>query len=208
MGKFGSSLSNGVRLDQYYPTTHAVDPYHLARKATFGDYIPPSTSVIMEHGLHHETAISTSLIAVTPSRSTASTGSIRRMSMHLKRPGSCRRSPATILSSSPDRWRLPNLGGLDPRAHASDVDRWGGSEIRKQTEFLILNKLKVALEAAGSSLTQAVKAQVYVKIRLASFPILSMFGTHTSMKSLARSRSCRRRLSARSAASSRSISLG
>jgi hypothetical protein len=39
--EFGSDLGNGVRLDQYYPSPAAVDPYHLARNVEFGDYIPP-----------------------------------------------------------------------------------------------------------------------------------------------------------------------
>src|SRR5207249_11143616 len=39
-----SDLTHGVRLDQFYPTPAAVDPYHLARRAAFGDYIPPSRS--------------------------------------------------------------------------------------------------------------------------------------------------------------------
>jgi hypothetical protein len=64
--EFGSDLGNGVRLDQYYPTPAAVDPYHLARHAEFGDYIPPSTSVVMEGCFAAETNISSSLIAVMP----------------------------------------------------------------------------------------------------------------------------------------------
>src|SRR5438132_2600020 len=63
----GSDLAHGVRLDQFYPTPAAVDPYHLARRAEFGDYIPPSTSVIMERCFSAETGISASLIAVMPS---------------------------------------------------------------------------------------------------------------------------------------------
>jgi enamine deaminase RidA (YjgF/YER057c/UK114 family) len=39
---------------------------------------------------------------------------------------------------------------------------WAGIEIRKQTEFLILEKLRPALEAAGSSLEQSLKAQIYL----------------------------------------------
>jgi hypothetical protein len=65
--EFGSDLAHGVRLDQFYPTPAAVDPYHLARRAAFGDYIPPSTSVIMEQCFGAESGISTSLIAVAPS---------------------------------------------------------------------------------------------------------------------------------------------
>ena len=64
--EFGTDLGNGVRLDQYYPTPAAVDPYHLARHAEFGDYIPSSTSVVMERCFAAETNISTSLIAVMP----------------------------------------------------------------------------------------------------------------------------------------------
>ena len=52
--------------------------------------------------------------------------------------------------------------GLDPRAHVPDHSAWAGSEIRKQTEFLILEKLKPALETAGSSLQQSLKAQIYL----------------------------------------------
>src|SRR5215813_14550575 len=64
--EFGSDLGHGVRLDQFYPTPAAVDPYHLARHAEFGDYIPPSTSVVMERCFAADTNISASLIAVMP----------------------------------------------------------------------------------------------------------------------------------------------
>src|SRR5438094_5299911 len=62
--EFGSDLSHAVRLDRFYPNPEAVAAYHLARHATFGDYIPPSTSVVMERCFAGETTISTSLIAV------------------------------------------------------------------------------------------------------------------------------------------------
>src|SRR5207248_8240948 len=39
---------------------------------------------------------------------------------------------------------------------------WAGTQIRKQTEFLIRHKLKPALEAAGSSLERSLKAQIYL----------------------------------------------
>jgi len=53
--------------------------------------------------------------------------------------------------------------GLDPRAHVPDHSLWAGTEIRKQTEFIIQERLKPALEAAGSSLERSVKAQVYIR---------------------------------------------
>jgi enamine deaminase RidA (YjgF/YER057c/UK114 family) len=52
--------------------------------------------------------------------------------------------------------------GLDPRVIVPDHAAWTGIPIRQQTEFLIVEKLKPALEAAGSSLEQSVKAQIYL----------------------------------------------
>ena len=160
--EFGSDLSHAVRLDQYYPNPQAVAAYHLARHAAFGDYIPPSTSVVMERCFAAETTISTSLIAVTSDAG-----------HHIRKihpPG---------VASAPTSGFVPavvcddfvfvagqmahNPGqGLDPRAHVPEHSAWAGIEIRKQTEFLIEHKLKPALEAAGSSLERSVKAQVYL----------------------------------------------
>jgi len=53
-------------------------------------------------------------------------------------------------------------GNPDPRAHVAGHSRWGGYEIRRQTEYLIREKFIPALAAAGSSLGNAVKAQVYL----------------------------------------------
>ena len=52
--------------------------------------------------------------------------------------------------------------GLDPRVIVPEHAAWAGIPIRRQTEFLIVEKLKPALEAAGSSLEQSVKAQIYL----------------------------------------------
>ena len=52
--------------------------------------------------------------------------------------------------------------GLDPRVIVPEHSAWAGVPIRKQTEFLILEKLKPALEAAGSSLERSLKAQIYL----------------------------------------------
>ena len=54
-------------------------------------------------------------------------------------------------------------GNPDPRAHVPPHSLWGGYEIRRQTEYLIREKLGPALQAAGSSPANAVKAQVYLR---------------------------------------------
>jgi enamine deaminase RidA (YjgF/YER057c/UK114 family) len=161
--EFGTSLNHGVRLDQYYPTAAPVDPYHHARRAAFGDYIPPSTSVVMERCFSGATSISTSMIAVMPDEA--------YKIEHVY--------PKTVLSPV---WSgfVPTITcndfvftagfmatevneGLAEKVRIPPHARWGGSEIRKQTEFLIVDKLKPAMEAAGSSLENAVKAQVYLE---------------------------------------------
>src|SRR5438067_4390648 len=66
LGEFGTDLAHSIRLDQYYPNPRAVAAYHLSRHAEFGDYIPPSTSVVMERRFATETTISTAPTAGLP----------------------------------------------------------------------------------------------------------------------------------------------
>ena len=161
--EFGSDLGHGVRLDQFYPTPAAVDPYHLARRAAFGDYIPPSTSVIMESCFGAESGISSSLIAVMPSpeseiRKVYPTGVTASASSGFVPTVVCNDLVFVAGQMASGREH-----GLDPRAHVPDHTLWGGTEIRKQTEFIIQERLKPALAAAGSSLELSVKAQVYIR---------------------------------------------
>ena len=62
----GTDFRHSVRLDQYYPTWKAVDPYHLSRTAAFGNHIPPSTSVVMKGLLGPGLEVDSSLLAVMP----------------------------------------------------------------------------------------------------------------------------------------------
>lgn len=162
LGELGTDLGHAIRLDQYYPDPRAVAAYHLSRHDNFRDYIPPSTSVVMERCFAAGSTISTSLIAVMP------------------KPGyEIRKIHPPGVASAPTSGFVPavvcgdfvfvagqmahNPGtGLDPRAVVPDHAAWAGIPIRRQTEFLIQEKLKPALEAAGSSLERSVKAQIYL----------------------------------------------
>src|SRR5438045_5660945 len=68
LAEFGSDFRHSVRVDQYYPVFEAVRAYQLARHGEFGDYIPPSTSVLMERLFKADSHISMSMIAVTPGK--------------------------------------------------------------------------------------------------------------------------------------------
>lgn len=158
----GTDFSNTVRLDQYYSTWKAVDPYHRARHAAFGEYIPPSTSVVMDELLVGGSDITTSLIAVMPGRNLDA----RRVDApKVAAPVWSGFVPAAIAGDfvfvAGQMARGPD--GPDPRAHVPQHSRWGGYEARKQAEYVIDQRLVPALEAAGSSLKHALKAQAYVR---------------------------------------------
>jgi enamine deaminase RidA (YjgF/YER057c/UK114 family) len=162
LGEFGSDLAHSVRLDQYYPNPKAVAAYHLSRHAEFHDYIPPSTSVVMERCFAAPATISTSLIAVMPEAGYE----IRKV--HPPGVASAPTSgfvPAVVCDEfvfvAGQMAHDPGTG-LDPRVVVPEYSAWAGTPIRKQTEFLILEKLRPALEAAGSSLERSLKAQIYL----------------------------------------------
>ena len=163
LAQAGTSFANTVRLDQYYPTWKAVDPYHLARRAAFGDYIPPSTSVIMEELLTAQADISASLLAVVPGNGREPK---RVATPQVTAPVWSGFVPAVTSGDFvfiAGQMARGADGNTDPRAHVPAHSRWGGYEIRRQTEYLIREKFVPALTAAGSSLANAVKAQVYLR---------------------------------------------
>ena len=163
LGRAGTGFANTVRLDQYYPTWKAVDPYHLARRAAFGDYIPPSTSVIMEELLIAGADITASLLAVVPGGGREPK---RVAAPQVTAPAWSGFVPAVKsgdLVFIAGQMARGADGNPDPRAHVASHSLWGGYEIRRQTEYLIREKFVPALQAAGSSLANAVKAQVYLR---------------------------------------------
>lgn len=163
LGQAGTSFGNTVRLDQYYPTWKAVDPYHLARRAAFGDYIPPSTSVIMEELLTTGADITTSVLAVLPGEGRDPK---RVPTPQVTAPVWSGFVPAVTSGDFvfiAGQMARGADGNADPRAHVPPHSLWGGYEIRRQTDYLIREKLIPALTAAGSSLANTVKAQVYLR---------------------------------------------
>jgi len=61
--------------------------------------------------------------------------------------------------------QMPNnddMTGIAKPAYRPPNAVWNGTDIRLQTEFLITSRLKPALEAGGSSLENAIKAQCYL----------------------------------------------
>ena len=132
----GGNLRHIVRVDQYYPRAECVNPYQRARKALLGDYVPPSTSVLMEELLVQGANMNVSMLAVLP--------------------GDGREPKPARAEGVP----VPQHSGFI--ASLVSGDYVFVADIRLQTEFLITDRLKPGLEAGGSSIKNAIKAQVYL----------------------------------------------
>jgi enamine deaminase RidA (YjgF/YER057c/UK114 family) len=158
----GGDLRHIMRVDQYYPRAECVNPYQRARKALLKEYVPPSTSVLMEELLVDGANMNVSLLAVLPGEG--------------REPQAARPEGVPVPQHSGFiaslvcgdyvfvAGQMPNneeMTGLHPKAYRPPNAVWNGTDIRLQTEFLI-TRLRSGLEAGGSSLENAVKAQVYL----------------------------------------------
>lgn len=159
----GSDLRHIVRVDQYYPTHLAVNPYQRARKALLKDYVPPSTSVLMEELVVSGANMDVSMLAVLPGDG--------------RQPHAARADGVPVPQHSgfiPSlvcgdyvfvAGQMPNneaMTAIVPEAYRAPNALWNGTDIRLQTEFLIKSRLEPGLKAGGSSIENAVKAQVYL----------------------------------------------
>lgn len=175
----GSDFAHAVRLDQYYPTALAVDPYHHARRRHFGKTIPPSTSVVMKalpvQGAH----LDVSLMAVVPGHGLEPR---RADPKDVPVPLHSGFVPSMIVGDyvfvAGQMAQDEDVGRIHPKAYRPAEALWNGTDIRLQTEFLITSRLGPALEAGGSSLANAIKAQVYLR-HVSDIPdFLDVWNTH------------------------------
>ncbi|MBI3050801.1 MAG: hypothetical protein HYY76_21125 [Acidobacteria bacterium] len=160
--EFGSNLPNAVRLDQYYTSGAAVSAYHLARFAEFGAYIPPSTSIIMERCFSARANIHTSLIAVVPGPE----WTVEKMTLPGEPISASGYTPAVVVDDFvfvAGNQALQD-GRLAPGVGVPATSRWQGeTSFRRQVHYVIEQRLVPSLQAAGSSLEQSLKAQVYIR---------------------------------------------
>jgi enamine deaminase RidA (YjgF/YER057c/UK114 family) len=163
LAEFGSDFKHSVRVDQYYPLFEAVRAYQLARHGEFGDYIPPSTSVLMERLFNAHSSISMSMLAVVPHKDYEIT---KLYPKEVPVPVGSFFVPAITCSDFVfvAGQMASDENALDPAVRLPSAARnWGGpNAVRRQTEFIIKKRLEPALVAGGSSWAQVLKAQIYV----------------------------------------------
>ena len=163
----GSGLSNIVRTDQYYTGVDVVPSYQGVRRKRLGQNIPPSTSIAMNGLVLPDADMNVQAIAVIPengfqpehlshdtiqSRPTSGYSPALTVGDFVFLPGS------TSMSMADE----PAINGIAAAARMPDGMQWGGQPIKLETDFIIRERLAPSLELAGSSLDDAVKAQVYL----------------------------------------------
>src|SRR5437763_5534949 len=170
LAEFGSDFRHSVRVDQYYPVFEAVRAYQLARHGEFGDYIPPSTSVLMERLFKRDSHISMSLIAVLP-QAGYEIGKLYPKEVPV--PIGSFFVPAITCNDFVfvAGQMASDENALDASVRLPKETRnWGGpNAVRRQTEFIIKKRLEPALKAGESSWPNVLKAQAYVP-RAADIP--------------------------------------
>ena len=163
LAEFGSDFRHSVRVDQYYPVFEAVRAYQLARHGEFGDYIPPSTSVLMKRLFKANSHISMSMIAVVPGKD-YEIGKLYPKEVPV--PVGSFFVPAITCNDFVfvAGQMASDENALDPAVRLpKEVRNWGGpNAVRRQTEFIIKKRLEPALKAGDSSWQSILKAQIYV----------------------------------------------
>ncbi len=162
----GSERKNVVRVDQYYTSARAVDPYHEIRRQFFGGHVPPSTSNLHQKLLLAGQALEVQMIAVVPSQDFAPT---QHRPPDLPVHASSGYSPVltcgdyVFVAGQTSEALKTEEGPLDPRARMPAGHLWKGTPIKLEAEFVIQHKLKPALATIGNTLAEVVKAQVYLR---------------------------------------------
>lgn len=163
LAEFGSDFRHSVRVDQYYPVFEAVRAYQLARHGEFGDYIPPSTSVLMERLFKADSHISMSTIAVVPGKD-YEIGKLYPREVPV--PVGSFFVPAITCNDFVfvAGQMATDENALDPSVRLpKELRNWGGpNAVRRQTEFVIKKRLEPGLKAGDSSWANVLKAQIYV----------------------------------------------
>jgi enamine deaminase RidA (YjgF/YER057c/UK114 family) len=165
----GLGFADCVRIDQYYVGAHAVDPYHEVRREIFGGRIPPSTSNLHRAMPYPGQTQEVQLVAAVPS------GDFRAEHLEIATNWSIHASsgysPALaageflFVPGQTAEARDTAQGPLDPEARMPHGHLWKGTPIKLETRFIVEQKLRPSLAAAGATLDDVVKAQVYLRDR-------------------------------------------
>ena len=161
----GGDMRNIVRVDQNYTSGRAVESYHDARRAVLKDHIPPSTSTLTQGFLLPGQEIEVHMIGIVPQ------GNFRARHIRPADHAVHATSGYSLALAAGDyvfvAGRMADSfkfgEGLAQQARLPAGHLWKGLPIKLEAEFILREKIEPALNAAGSSLKNIVKCQVYMR---------------------------------------------
>jgi enamine deaminase RidA (YjgF/YER057c/UK114 family) len=157
----GTSLDQGVWLNQFVTAREHVDPYHEVRREFLKPPRPASTTVAQPELLALDATVQVDLVAVDSALSPPKEGiAVAAIPQPLSGAGY---SPAVRVGDYvfvAGQMATDFRTGIPPEAQVNTTF-WEGSSIRRQTEFILKN-LALTLEAAGSSMEHVLKAQIWL----------------------------------------------
>jgi enamine deaminase RidA (YjgF/YER057c/UK114 family) len=155
----GSGLEQAIRIDQFPTSKAVIDPYHVVRRELLPEPRPVSTSVVIDDLMFADCTIEVELVAIRPepgfTKEAVDVGNVRRPLggySPVIRVGDF----VFIAGQTPTDF----VQALAPEAQV-DPSFWEGNPIDRQARYILKN-LDALLRAAGSSLANVVKAQVYL----------------------------------------------
>lgn len=161
----GGDMRNIVRVDQNYTSGRAVESYHDARRAILKDFIPPSTSTLTGGFLLPGQEIEVHMMGIVPQG--------RFTPRHIRPAGHAVHATSGyslalaagdyvfVAGRMADSFTFGEGIAAEARLPAGHL--WKGLPIKLEAEFILRKKIEPALKAAGSSLRNIVKCQVYLR---------------------------------------------
>lgn len=158
----GSALSKVARLDQYYPSPTFVDPYHEVRKTALAGQVAPSTSIIVSRLLNLASSMDVQVVAATldSGYECRTVGTDRLNVPATSGYAPCLRVGDMIFVAG--QLARDDTGNIAASAMMPEGQQWSGTRIKRETDYLIQERLVPALSAAGSHMGLVLKAQVYL----------------------------------------------
>ncbi len=166
LGNADSGLHRLVRTDQYYTSVAMVPPFQAERRRRLGQDIPPSTSIVQQGLLLPGAELEIQAIALandgpdiqhldnTALRARATSGYSPALTA-----GDLVFVPGCTAMAQGDE---PRRQGVATAALIEEGLQWGGEPLRRETEFIVNERLIPSLALAEVSQEDVVKAQIYL----------------------------------------------
>ena len=161
----GTSRENIVRLDQFFTSVTSIAPYQASRRKHLGIVAPASTSVVMEALPLVDASIQIDALAVVPDTDFQPRAVAKPDVVPVSGPSPSVTVGDFVFISGQLATADPGAktrDGLPEEARVPDTAFWEGLPIKVETKYVLHRRVTPALEQAGSSIQNVVKAQVYL----------------------------------------------